>query len=64
MTNNYDEILKNKDINLIFISTRHNLHYPMTIKALKKGKNVFCEKPLCISPKELDDIKIFFQSLL
>ncbi|MFL2676285.1 MAG: Gfo/Idh/MocA family oxidoreductase [Alphaproteobacteria bacterium] len=60
VTNNYDEILKNKDINLIFISTRHNLHYPMTIKALKKGKNVFCEKPLCISPKELNDIKNFF----
>ena len=60
VTNNYDEILKKKDVNLIFISTRHNLHYPMTIKALKKGKNVFCEKPLCISPKELSDIKNFF----
>ena len=60
VTNNYDEILKNKDINLVFITTRHNLHFPLIIEALKKGKNVFCEKPLCISSKELNDIKNFF----
>ena len=62
VTNNFEEILTNKDINLIFISTRHNLHYQMTIQALKKGKNVFCEKPLCLSSGELDIIKKFFSN--
>ncbi len=60
ITNNYDQILENKNINVIFITTRHNLHFPMIIKALKAGKNVFCEKPLCITKKELSSIKNFF----
>ena len=55
------KFLENKNINVIFITTRHNLHFPMIIKALKAGKNVFCEKPLCITKKELSSIKNFLK---
>ena len=44
-------------INTIFIATRHNSHAHYVINALKSGKNVAVEKPLCISEEELSEIK-------
>jgi predicted dehydrogenase len=38
------------------ITTRHNLHASMTLEAIKAGKNVFVEKPLCLNETELDEI--------
>ena len=42
----------NKNINTIIIATRHDSHSSIIIKSLKSGKNVFVEKPLCISESE------------
>ncbi len=56
-TTDYKELLQDPEIDLSFISTRHNLHYPMVIDALKSGKAVFVEKPLCLTPEELENIK-------
>ncbi len=56
-TTDYKELLQDPEIDLAFIGTRHNLHYPMVIEALKSGKAVFVEKPLCLTPKELENIK-------
>jgi predicted dehydrogenase/threonine dehydrogenase-like Zn-dependent dehydrogenase len=50
------EILSNKDINLVAILTRHKSHAGLTLEALKKGKHVYCEKPLAIQKSELDEI--------
>jgi len=55
-TTNYEDVLLDKDIDLIFICTRHNLHYPMVMKALTHQKAIFVEKPLCLTRKELQDI--------
>lgn len=55
-TGNADEIIDNDSINTIFITTRHNLHAEYVIKGLKKGKNVFVEKPLCLTKEELQEI--------
>ena len=44
----YDLVLNDKDIDLVMITTRHNLHAEMVIKALDKGKHVFVEKPLAL----------------
>ncbi len=56
-TGNADEIIKNKQINTIFIATPHNLHASDVIKALQTNKNVFVEKPLCLTKEELAKIK-------
>ena len=40
----YKEILNNPDIDLVLISTRHNLHASMTLDALKNGKKRFCRE--------------------
>jgi UDP-N-acetyl-2-amino-2-deoxyglucuronate dehydrogenase len=48
-----EELLKNeKDINVVSICTPNGLHAVHSIKALQAGINVLCEKPLCISTKD------------
>jgi len=61
-TTNYDDILNDNNVDLVLISTRHDSHADLALKALKAGKNVFVEKPLAINQEELDKIKIFYES--
>lgn len=56
-TTDYDLVLDDKDVDLVMITTRHNLHAEMVIKALNTGKNVFVEKPLALNNEELDAIE-------
>lgn len=55
-TTDYDLVLDDKDVDLVMITTRHNLHAEMVIQALNKGKHVFVEKPLAINLEELEAI--------
>jgi predicted dehydrogenase/threonine dehydrogenase-like Zn-dependent dehydrogenase len=55
-TSDYHEILNDRDIDTVFVTTRHAQHADMTIKALKAGKHVFVEKPLALTHEELDAI--------
>lgn len=49
----YHRLLDNKDINTVFIATPCDLHVEMAVAALEAGKNVYCEKPLGISPESI-----------
>lgn len=51
------EILKDAEIDLVIITTRHNQHANLVIEALKNDKNVFVEKPLALNYEELENIK-------
>ena len=48
-----DQIINDPNINTIVIATRHNLHASQVITSISSGKNVFCEKPLCLNEEEL-----------
>ena len=61
VVNDFNLMLKNKSLDVIFISTRHKDHWQLTKNALLNKKNVFCEKPLCINASELKEIKSFFK---
>lgn len=52
----YDDVLADKEVDAVVITTRHNLHADMTIKALEAGKHVFVEKPLVLTTEELDKV--------
>lgn len=52
----YQEILNDPGIGSVIIATRHNLHAPLLLEALKAGKHVLVEKPLCLTEEELDQI--------
>lgn len=56
-TSNEDDILKSKDINTLFIATRHDSHAKYVIEGLKNGKNVYVEKPLCMTLDELVEVQ-------
>jgi predicted dehydrogenase/threonine dehydrogenase-like Zn-dependent dehydrogenase len=57
------EILDNPAINTVVIATRHHLHAGQVIAALKSGKHVFCEKPLCLNEAELSEIAVAHDGL-
>ena len=46
-------VIQDQSVNTVVVATRHNLHAKQVIAALEAGKNVFCEKPLCVSEEEL-----------
>lgn len=51
-----DSVIADPAISTIVVATRHHLHARQVVAALKSGKHVFCEKPLCLSEDELRDI--------
>lgn len=50
----YDALLNDPEIDVIYNSLPNHLHAEWTIKALRAGKNVLCEKPFAISLAEID----------
>ena len=53
---NDDEILNDPGINTVAILTRHDMHADLVVRALQAGKHVFVEKPLAITPAQLERI--------
>jgi predicted dehydrogenase len=49
---NYKELLADKDIQAVLITTPEHWHAQMVLDALAAGKHVYVEKPLCANPEE------------
>lgn len=56
-TTDENAVLSDEHVRAVIISTRHDQHAAQVVKALKSGKAVFVEKPLCLTPDELSDIE-------
>ncbi len=52
----YDEMLNDKDIDVIMISSASHHHAKETVAALNAGKHVFVEKPMAVSIDECREI--------
>jgi predicted dehydrogenase/threonine dehydrogenase-like Zn-dependent dehydrogenase len=48
-TTDYKEFLSDSNVDLVIITTRHNLHATIAMEALKSNKHVFLEKPMAIN---------------
>ena len=61
-TTDLASIFDDDEINTVFITTQHNTHAEMVLGALRAGKHVFVEKPLCMTPDELSQIVSEYES--
>ena len=55
-----EDVLGDPAVQLVFITTRHDSHAALTVKALRAGKHVWVEKPLALT---LEQLKEVFQAL-
>ena len=46
------------------VSTRHDTHADLIVRSLKAGKDIYVEKPLCISLDELNLIKDAYKDVV
>jgi predicted dehydrogenase len=50
------EIWNDAETDAVIIATRHDRHADLAVAALRAGKHVFVEKPLCLTTEQLDAI--------
>lgn len=51
-----DEMLKNPDIDVVYLCIPNDLHADAALRCLRAGKHVLCEKPATISAAEMEEI--------
>jgi predicted dehydrogenase len=53
----YDQLLKRKDIDAVYIVTPAQFHYQIVKDAIKAGKDILCEKPLALTREEVNSLR-------
>lgn len=53
--NSYDELLQAVDA--VYIATPHSTHKDYTLKAIKAGKHILCEKPMALKESEVIELE-------
>lgn len=67
----YEELVKDKDVDAIYIAVPHPFHKELSILCLNHGKAVLCEKPVTMNGDEIQEViavarakKIFFMEAM
>ena len=51
-----DEVLADKDVDLVTVAIPNDVHKDTVVKCLLAGKNVICEKPVAMNSQELQEM--------
>lgn len=52
----YDELFADPEVDVVYIATPHMNHAELSIKAMRAGKAVLCEKPAAVNEKQLREV--------
>jgi predicted dehydrogenase/threonine dehydrogenase-like Zn-dependent dehydrogenase len=55
-SSNYDEILKDPEIDVVMVVSRNQHHFAQALEALHAGKHVFVEKPMALTEDECQQL--------
>lgn len=53
---NFDDIAKNDDIDIVYVVLPNSMHKEFTIRAARAGKHVICEKPMGLNAGECEEM--------
>src|SRR5699024_5367334 len=53
----YEDLIKNSEVEVVYVALPNNLHYEVMDKALDHGKDIICEKPFTVNINQT--LKIF-----
>ncbi len=59
-TTDWQAVLDDAEVDAVVIATRHDSHARLALDALRAGKHVLVEKPLCLARDELAEIEAFY----
>jgi Predicted dehydrogenases and related proteins len=54
---NYQEMLKDEEIDIVYISTPHSNHYEYIMESLKNNKHVLCEKAITVKEQGVPEVR-------
>jgi len=52
----YEEILKDPEVDIIYVANPHPFHYETTLLCLRQGKAVLCEKPMGMNYRQVSEM--------
>jgi predicted dehydrogenase len=53
----YEELVKDPNVDVIYVATPHTFHYANSKLALEAGKHVLCEKPFTVNTEQLKHLR-------
>lgn len=48
----YERLARDHDVDVVYVGTLNPQHYEVILLMLQNGKNVLCEKPLCMNERQ------------
>ena len=57
----YQELLRDEEVDTIYIALPNHLHYTFSKEALLKGKHVICEKPFTSNLRDFEELSVLAQ---
>jgi len=60
-TTSFEQVLADPEVDLVMVTSRHDLHGQAVLQALEAGKHVFVEKPLTLDPDDIGRIEDFYR---